>query len=74
MKPNYKMPRNQSLSGTAGIFVVAAVDLFVESIHLGGPGLEGALRAGFWYGLVGCGGGLTAYAIVQRIKRRRSSN
>ncbi len=35
--------------------------------------LERALRAGFLYGLVGLGGGLAAYALVHRIKRRRSS-
>ena len=68
-----KMPRNQLLSGFAGIFTVGVVDLAVDSIHLTGPGLEGALRAGFWFGLIGGGGGLAAYAIVQRIKRQNSS-
>ena len=68
------MPRNQLLSGIAGIFAVGVIDFFIESIHLAGPGLEGALRAAFWFGLVGVGGGLAAYAFVQRVKRRRSSN
>ncbi len=63
-----RMPRNQLLSGMAGILAVAGIDFFVESIQLSGPGLEGALRAAFWFGLVGCGGGLATYAVVQWIK------
>ncbi len=68
MSSAYKMPRNQLLSGIAGILVVAVTDIVVESIHLTGPGLEGALRAGFWYGLVGCGGGLAAYEVARRLR------
>jgi len=63
-----KMPPGQQLSFVAGILVVYMIDFFTESVHLAGPGLEGALRAGFWYGIVGCGGGLVVYEIIRRIK------
>ena len=55
------MPLNQIWSMGAGLMLVAFVDLSFDSIHLTGPGIEGALRAGFWYGFVGAGGGLGAY-------------
>ena len=73
MKPDYKMQPNQLLSAIAGIFAVTIIDLSVESIHLTGPGLDGALRAAFWFGLVGGGGGLMAYEVVRRIRERLSS-
>jgi hypothetical protein len=65
----FRLSAGQILSYMIGIFVVLAVDLF-SPWSLSGPGIEGALRAGFWYGLVGIGGGLGAYEIVQRVKSR----
>jgi len=68
-----QMPPKQKLSMVIGICLVGAVDFILiseTSFRLSGPGLDGALRAGFWYGIIGCGGGLMAYEIVRRIKSR----
>lgn len=64
MKPG--LSPGQMTAFTVGILLVAAVDVLTPW-HLSGPGLDGALRAAFWYGLVGVGGGLCGYEVFQRI-------
>ncbi len=62
-----QLSTGQTFSFIIGILVVAVVDV-ISPWSLTGPGWEGALRAAFWYGLVGVGGGLCAHEIIQRIK------
>lgn len=64
---NSQFPKNQMFSAIAGIFVVAVIDV-ISPWALSGPGMEGALRAAFWYALIGCGGGMVVYEIIRRLK------
>lgn len=65
MKSNLRP--GKTLSMLIGVCFVALLDSSTP-LTLSGPGMNGMLKAGFWYGLVGVGGGLCVYKIIQRIK------
>jgi hypothetical protein len=64
----YEMTLGHQVSGVAGILVVAVLNHL--GLDLSGPGLEGAIRAGLFYGVGGFGGGLVIYEVVQRFRYR----
>ena len=59
----------QMWAAAIGIGSVAVLDT-IDVIDASGPGIEGAIRAGIYYGLFGTGGGLIVYEIIRRIRER----
>jgi hypothetical protein len=64
----HEMTLGHKVSALAGILVVAVLNDL--GLNLSGPGLEGAIRAGLFYGVGGVGGGLVVYEVVQRFRYR----
>ncbi len=62
----------QLLFMAIGILVVTALDT-LGVIHASGPGTEGAIRAGLFYGVGGGGGGMIVGEIVRRVRDKLSN-
>jgi hypothetical protein len=62
----YEVTLGHKLSVGAGIGVVAVLDAL--GLNLSGPGVEGAISAGLFYGVGGVVGGLVTYEVVQRLR------